>query len=114
LLHERTADGILSNFDLVLERVSPLRPGQNLLEPTGHWHGYQKFFFAASDFAHGPDKSIYGNPRTIDLPRLGMAVVVTVVRVVVTPAPTRFDRSGYRFTAFTVRVDARTASVGAR
>jgi len=35
----------------------------NLLAPPGNWHGYQQFMFAASDFVHGADKSLFGATR---------------------------------------------------
>ncbi len=46
--------------DLVLRRVGS---DQNLLEPTGRWHGLQAFNFGANDLANGPDRAIYGATR---------------------------------------------------
>jgi hypothetical protein len=87
LYPERSAyTDALSNFTLAMEAADSPGRGNNLFEPTGNWHGYQKFFFAASDFEHGAARSSYGNPRTIELPRLGVAVQITIVRVAVGPA----------------------------
>jgi len=98
--------GVLDNFALTMEDASSSWRGHNFLEPTGMWHGYQRFFFAGSDFEHGAAKSGYGNPRTIELPRLGMAVQVTIVRVVVKPAnPTALVPE---FKNLTLRIFART------
>lgn len=87
LYPERSAyTDALSNFTLAMEAADSPGRGHNFFEPIGNWHGYQKFFFAATDFEHGAAKSGYGNPRTIELPRLGVTVQVTIVRVAVGPA----------------------------
>jgi len=59
----------------------------NLLDWTGKLHGYQPYVFAASDFAGGAQKSVYGESRKIDLPKLGMQVRVKVLDVHVEPTP---------------------------
>ena len=67
----------------------------NLLEPKGHWHGYQPFFFAASDFAKGIDKSIFGRIRSIPIwgTKLSLSVDVQGLEVVALPAKPK----DYRF-----------------
>jgi hypothetical protein len=70
-------------LELVLRR--PGGGNGNLFDPTGRLHGYQQYDFAASDFIHGPDQSIYGDTRTINLPQLRMAIQVRVEVVKVEP-----------------------------
>jgi hypothetical protein len=53
----------------------------NLLDWTGKLHGYQPYYFAASDFAHGARKSGYGELRVIRLRRLGMEMRIKVTDV---------------------------------
>ena len=102
-------------FELLMEGTSRAQRGRNLLDPTGRLHGYQKWYFAASDFAHGPAKSIYGNSRTIDLPNIGQAVEVKVVRVAVEAIPaTSSMPANYRFTYLTLQILDRALSVGGR
>ena len=108
LYPERSAyTDALSNFTLAMEPANSPRRGHNFFEPTGNWHGYQKFFFAVTDFEQGAARSAYGNPRTIELPRLGVAVQVTVVRVVVGPAGTTAAVS--EFKNLTLKIVARSS-----
>jgi hypothetical protein len=109
LYPELDADGVLGDFTLTMEDAGSSWRGRNFLEPTRMWHGYQPFFFAASDFEHGAAKSIFGNPRTIELPRLGMAVQVTIVRVVVIPVSTTAHSP--EFKNLTLRIVARPVQV---
>jgi hypothetical protein len=111
LNQERDVGGNLVVFELVMEGRSRSPRGPNLLDPTGTIHGYQKWDFAASDFAHGPKKSLYGSTRTIDLPKLGLAVRIEVVRSAVEPAPTTPpEPATFRFTGLTLRILADAAS----
>lgn len=68
-------------LDLRLQRAGAVPDDVNLFEPTGKLHGYQPHFFAASDFADGPRKSLYGARRVIPLRDLGMTVEIRIVDV---------------------------------
>jgi len=112
---ELDVDGHLVVFELLMEGAESSSRGENLLDPTGKLHGYQKWYFAAADFSHGAGKSIYGTTRTIALPNRGLTVQINVARVAVKPTPaTSLMNASYRFTQLTVRVQARPASVAAR
>src|ERR1700737_3236708 len=90
--------GHLVVFELLLEGASHSWRPDNLLDPTGMVRGYQKWTFAASDFARGPGKSIYGTLRTIDLPKRRLTVQIDVVRVAVKPIPATPEKpANYRF-----------------
>ncbi|MGO8720502.1 MAG: hypothetical protein ACLQMO_15010 [Acidobacteriaceae bacterium] len=81
----------------------------NLLDVTGRLHGYQPYFFAASDFVRGTQKSVYGETRTMDVPKLGMKVQVKVVRVAVEQAPADAAApASYQFTDLTLQVITRS------
>jgi hypothetical protein len=79
-------------LDLVLQRIDEKISGANLLDSSGNRHGYQPYIFAASDFANGTQKSIYGRTRVIDLNKLEMKVNAKVVSVRV--ESTTSDKSG--------------------
>jgi hypothetical protein len=68
-------------LDLRLQKAGAVPDDVNLFEPTGKLHGYQPHFFAASDFADGARKSLYGATRVIPLRDLGMTVEIKVVEV---------------------------------
>lgn len=115
LIPESDVAGHLVVCELFLEGASHSWRPDNLLDPAGMTHGYQKWTFAASDFAHGPGKSIYGATRTIDLPKRGLTVQIDVVRAAVKPTPAMSQTpASYRFTDLTLRIRVRTASVGLR
>jgi hypothetical protein len=76
-------------LELVLRQAEEKVGDSNLLDVTGRLHGYQPYFFAASDFAQGAQRSIYGRSRVIDLPRLGMKMTITVTNVNVKPIESR-------------------------
>jgi hypothetical protein len=115
LVPDWDTEGHLIVFELVLERASHSGQPENLLDPTGMIHGYQKWTFGATDFAHGPGKSGYGTTRIVDLPKRGLSVRIDVLRVAVKPTPaTSSVPARYRFTQLTVRVQARPASDAAR
>ncbi|HTY65744.1 MAG TPA: hypothetical protein VMH36_03775 [Alphaproteobacteria bacterium] len=59
----------LSSLELVLQKAGSDTAATNMLDPPGHWHGYQKYMFAASDFARGPEQSAYGRTRTMSVKR---------------------------------------------
>ena len=91
--------------ELVMQGTSSSSHKANLLDATGRLHGMQKWFFAASDLAHGAQRSVYGTTRAIDLPRLGITVEAKVVRAGVKPTPaTAAMPAGYRFTDLTLEV----------
>jgi hypothetical protein len=72
-------------LEVVLRLAHDKGAAQNLLAPTGVWHGYQAYVFAGSDFALGPDKSAFGPRRTISVQRLGLVVRIVVSGVKVSP-----------------------------
>lgn len=105
---QRDVDGNDIVVELVMQGASGSSHGSNLLDATGRLHGMQKWFFAASDLAHGPERSVYGDARTIDLPRLGITVEAKVVRVEVKPTPaTAGMPAGYRFSELTLEIRVR-------
>jgi hypothetical protein len=69
---------------LVLQKLGSSGKGENLFWAGTTPHGYQPWFFAASDFARGAERSIYGESRIIQLRRLGMEMRVKVGNVRVT------------------------------
>jgi hypothetical protein len=115
LTPEPDTDGHLIAFELSLEGFAHSWRPDNLLDPTGMVHGYQKWTFGASDFSHGPAKSGYGMTRVVDLPKRGLSVRIDVVRVAVKPTPATSPMpASYHFTELFLRVQARSASVAAR
>jgi hypothetical protein len=96
-------------MELVLERATRQSgPGGNLLDPNGY-HGLQRWHFLASEYAHGLGRSVFGDTRTIVLPRRGLSVKATVVRAAV--APKAATSSAYRFTDLALHVVVRTLPV---
>ena len=92
-------------LELVLRKLGETGDGSNLLDVTGKLHGYQPYFFAASDFAGGAQKSIYGNLRVIDLPRLGMEMRIKVAGVNVVPTSSSSSQGvGYKFDDLTLEI----------
>lgn len=92
-------------LELVLQRPDKKGDDSNLLDSTGKLHGYQPYFFAASDFARGAQKSAYGELRVIDVHRLGMEMRITVAEVSVeqiTPSPSQGP--GYEFENLTLEI----------
>jgi len=98
---ERNIDGDLTNMELVMEDATRTARTRNLLYPQGNWHGYQAFFFAASDFVHGPRRSIFGRSRIVQRSSLGISVEITVEQVAV--EPTRATRSTPPASKFTFK-----------
>ena len=98
-------------LDLVLQGPDRRGDDSNLFDTTGKLHGYQPFFFAASDFVRGPQNSSYGGLRVIDLHQLGMRMRVKVAEVNVEPtAPNSSHASGYQFNDLTLQIT--TQSLG--
>lgn len=101
-------------LELVLQEGERKADDLNLLDVTGTLHGYQPYFFAASDFAEGARNSIYGESRVIDLSRLGMAIHITVVKVNVTPTGASSSKSlRYQFDDLILRVATESLGGGA-
>ena len=107
----------IRNHVVVLELVLQKRAGRNdpnLLDWTGKLHGYQPYFFAASDFARGPQHSAYGEVRVIELRKLGMRMRVKVVAVKVEPTEENTSESPpYQFDELTLQVTAQSLAGGA-
>jgi hypothetical protein len=99
-------------LDLVLRPLNASRHTRNLLEPTTRWHGYQKFIFAASDFANGADRSILGAVRDIPVTRLGLVVRIRVLDVKVVavaemvPGEPNFEFAGLKLRIVALRSEA--------
>ena len=92
-------------LDLILQKPDEKDDDSNLLDSTGKLHGYQPYFFAASDFAGGVQKSAYGELRVIDLRKLGMQMRVKVADVHVEPTPAGpSQQPGYQFDNLTLEV----------
>ncbi len=103
-------------LDLLLQRSDAKNTNANLVDPTGRLHGYQPYVFAASDFAHGTKKSIYGDTRVMNLEKLGIAIRAKVVDVKVKPTPVGSRQElPYQFDSLTLEIStqplaARTTS----
>ena len=90
---------------LILQRPDERDDDSNLLDSTGKLRGYQPYYFAASDFAGGVQKSAYGELRVIDLRKLGLQMRVKVADVHVEPTPANpSQRFGYQFDNLTLEV----------
>jgi hypothetical protein len=90
---------------LILQRPDERDDDSNLLDSTGKLRGYQPYYFAASDFAGGVQKSAYGELRVIDLRKLGLQMRVKVADVHVEPTPADpSQRFGYQFDNLTLEV----------
>jgi hypothetical protein len=92
-------------LDLVLQEIGKRKKGLNLLDSRGKLHGYQPYFFAASDFTHGAQNSEYGILRVIDLQKLGIELLVTVFDVhVESTTATSLGAPRYRFGDLTLQI----------
>ena len=67
-----------TGVDLVLRDVGKPKPDENLLEPSGNWHGLQPFNFVANDLLHGVDKSAFGALRDVDVKSRGLKIAIRV------------------------------------
>lgn len=100
---------VISLF-LVFRRSSDRTTAGNLLDTTGALHGYQRYIFAASDFARGARQSMYGERRTIVLDRLGLMFRIDVTSSAVSPLPG--DKSGglhYQFSELGLLIEVSSA-----
>jgi len=73
----------------------------NLLYPSGIWHGIQPCDFVANDLAHGPQKSVFGDKRTLSLKGLGLIVRINVLRAVVSAIST----CNYQLSVLALRIE---------
>ena len=69
--------------DLVLHRPDACPDDDNLLAPTGNWHGLQAYMFPAEDFLKGPSETVMGPKRAIVVKRLGLVVEIRVINAAV-------------------------------
>ena len=92
-------------LELSLKRPGTKKDDSNLLDAAGKLHGYQPYFFAASDFAQGAQKSTYGDTRVIELPHLGMKVRIRVASVNVGPVVSNAPGAPtYQFDGLTLQI----------
>ncbi len=73
--------------ELILRRANSRSDGQNLLAPTGNWHGLQAYDFPGRDLAQGTQKTAFGEKRTIVVERLGLKVRIVLLSAKVSPLP---------------------------
>src|SRR5262249_50893920 len=87
-------EGKVVVLDLVLRRPEDAADGPNRLDPH-HWHGMQKWIFAARDFAQGVEASIYGRERGVVVPASRLRVHIEVLGAAVNktgdPQPSEFE-----------------------
>lgn len=105
LMPERDVKNRIVVLELVLQPATRKKDHSNLLYPPGNWHGYQPFFFSASDFARGAQNSGYGRTRTIPISKLEMQLRVQVdgVKVELTGEKSS-EGSLYEFHELTLQV----------
>lgn len=107
LLPEKDTAGRVVVLELVLQKRSSTDHEANLLDTTGRLHGYQPYFFAASDFAHGAYRSAYDDKRDMNIRSIGMDIQVKVISVAVEPVRENVTTSTqYRFTGLSLQVSA--------
>jgi hypothetical protein len=92
LYPQKDVDDNLLGVELTLTRT-PDTEGDNLLEPSGSWHGYMDFMFMGWDYPAGPEASVFGRTRHLRKGRVGLPVDVTVEQVGVRSIP-RYDPDG--------------------
>jgi hypothetical protein len=92
---------------LVMHHVDEDEDAQNLLDPSGRAHGYQKYIFAASDFANGPERSVYGESRSILIDSLGLLFNIGIRKAIVEKsAEGTGESTRYKFDEFILDVKA--------
>jgi hypothetical protein len=95
-------------IDLILQRIGSRSKDTNLLEPPGHWHGYQPFSFVASDFAPGAVRSPNPDLRVIDVRKLRIQLQIKVIGVDVQPTSAGSStKLPYRFDILTLQIGTR-------
>jgi hypothetical protein len=75
----------LVTLELVLRRSGDKANATNLLAPNERWHGLQPWMFNANDLASGPQKSGFGNTRSLSLKRLGLMLKMDISDAAVSP-----------------------------
>ena len=101
-------------IELTIRRAHGKNNSSNLFDPTSKWHGYQKWIFAASDFASGAVKSVYGKQREIDLRQLGMEMQIDVTKVIVVPIGSTYSKAPcFRFAALKLEISVRNVGTAA-
>jgi hypothetical protein len=68
-------------IDLVLRDAKKPKAGENLLNPSGKWHGLQPYSFTARDLLDGADRSAFGAHRTITVTSEGLDIRIHVLDV---------------------------------
>lgn len=97
-------------LDLVLQKLGSKKNESNLLDSTGKLHGYQPYIFAASDFANGAEKSVFGGVRTIVLDRPKMKFVIKVKDATVSTTSSSSQAPSFQFDALTLEIIADEAT----
>ena len=85
---DRSVSGAVSVLELTL-RCRGLKHGEDLL--AGPRHGLQPYDFPAVDMAHGRERSLQGDVRTIRAARIGAVLKVKVRSAGVHPAGDDYD-----------------------
>jgi hypothetical protein len=91
----------LAGVTLVLHRFADKPDAQNLLDPPGTWHGIQPCDFVANDLAHGIQKSVFGEKRTIPRKDLRLVVRISTSSATVSPA----SNGDYQLDAITLIIE---------
>lgn len=81
---------------------------ENLLEPSGNWHGYQEFMVAAWDLAKGPEQSIYP-VRKFDLTKDKLKVRYTISKARVRPLAISNPQGQFAFDELVIEVEVDNA-----
>jgi hypothetical protein len=89
-----------------LGKINGGRDQRNLLYPNPNWHGYQPFFFLASDLAENPENRIDPTTRReFNLPKLKIRLVTEIERVDVEPiSPSASSSHKYQFNDLVLRI----------
>ncbi len=104
-LPQRDFKGNIVSIDLVMHRPHAAPNARNLLEPEGRWHGLQDYNFNAIDFVDGPERSIMGPTRTIQIKNRKLSVSFTILKADVAPLTNKSsERDDYIFKELVVDV----------
>ncbi|MHB1206090.1 MAG: hypothetical protein ACYCZX_11005 [Rhodospirillaceae bacterium] len=105
---QKDIKGNLSHIDLVLHLPGTRADASNLLDPSGRWHGLQAYDFNASDFTNGPERSIFGKTRTIEIKNRKFNVTFSISKAEIVPVADHPIEGGeHAFTAFAVDIDVK-------
>jgi hypothetical protein len=105
LVPDNDVQGDIAVLELQLVRGGDANgsDAENLLAPY-NWHGMQKFTFAASDLAKGPSRTLYGQQRTILLPKRKVSVEITILSAQVVQVATPGSEFPYSIDRLKLRV----------